>query len=67
MAKPTLPELALALVTGHARAVYWFTIIKIIYALYALGLPDAAEWISSVTGLRARLETLLEEPGDPRR
>ena len=66
MAAPTLPELVVALVTGHASAVYWFTIIKIIYALYALGLPDAAEWVSRVTGLRARLEALLEDPGDPR-
>lgn len=61
MTEPTLLRLAFALLVGHACAVYWFAVIKTVRALYAVGLADAAEWVSRVTGLRARLEALLRE------
>lgn len=61
MTEPTLPRLAFALLVGHAHAVYWFAIIKAVRALDSMGAVGAAEWVSRVTGLRARLEALLRE------
>jgi len=59
--QPTLVQLAVVLIAGHARALYWFAIIKAVRALTCAGAVGMAEWLARVTGLRARVEAALRD------
>lgn len=52
--------------TEHSRWLYWFSIIKIVRVLTALGAVGLAEWVARETGLRARVVELLYGPSGPR-
>ncbi len=47
------------LLESHARALYWYVLIKMVRLLTWLGAVNAAEWIARETGLRARVVALL--------
>jgi hypothetical protein len=42
------------------RALFWYVVIKLVRGLYAVGLGNAAERLSEVTGLKARLLEMLK-------
>jgi hypothetical protein len=50
---------------GHARALYWLAIIKLVRLLTWAGAVSVAEWIARETGLRARVVALLYGPRYP--